>query len=382
MQIFQVKLGLESLSCTRARPSDAGIIAALYRDVYAGDYPCPELFTEEGMREYLDSVHSGVHTVRISFDGTLVGVLSCQVNRARRFGYFRGGMLRPEYRGRIATRQLFQDLFQQFIIEFAPLVDYFYGENRTGNCAFHSILEQLGFYAFSVMPNKDIFFGERETECIHALYMKDPPPDSWQLTPLAARTASRVLGSPVAPVSLDRSDAISHIHKIPGISWQVDVSSKGTHTYLHVHGKLGSLNAEVCPASRNAEAIAIDADSPRAYATLVVELLREASRQKLEYLEILAPATNRHDQQILEMLGFWPTGFLPYWHVPGESRKQDAVMYVRNFPSDLPLRPPQYTPDSNYLWGLMPPLMVKVPPKQTERGLDVVDCPHAEVDNF
>jgi hypothetical protein len=348
---LQQFIGVEDLTFRNATPEDARSIAQLYAEVYRGEYPFPELFTEKGMADFLAFEKSHAMTRLFSFEGTIVGCLTAQLKG--RALYSRGGMVAPEYRGHISSRLAFQHVLRLQQHLFYKNADYFYGEARTETAKFHAIFEELCWRPWAILPRKDVFFGRRESEVIYVYYFSEPRVGTLDLTPAAARVASAVLNRIILP-----SEKGANMPKLPKSSGKVDSSYE-----VHSPGEaivtisvLGaSVIADACPASRCVERVIINARNDVSYgvaARAFIEYLRVLG---MEYAEIYVPARSGARQAILESLGFQPTGFLPAWHSPGVKRPATSLVYTISFPSSLPDCPVALTKYGEYLRDLISP---------------------------
>src|SRR4030042_1061454 len=170
MQILQTLQNPDRLIIEVATPADAKVLAHIYSEVYEGEYPCPELFTESGMMEFLDFECSHAMTVKISCGAEVIGCVSCELKY--RAAYLRGGMIAPAWQGKIGAGNLFRRLLSTFHQMFGEtgIVDYFYAEKRTNSAKFRGIDRDLGYAPYAILPRKDVFAGKRESEIVHVKY--------------------------------------------------------------------------------------------------------------------------------------------------------------------------------------------------------------------
>jgi hypothetical protein len=328
-------------------------LAELYEAVYGKSYPCPELFTQEGMRNYLDFKVSHTITSKISYRGELLGCLSGQFKG--RAMYIRGGMVNPEWQGRINSKKAFCFILMEYQLLFANKVDYFYGEARTQSAKFHAIFDELEWYPLALLPRKDVFFGSRESEVIYALYPQIPKISTINLTRGAASIASEIVGrelncSSVKPLGPYWKYLLSDIT----VNYEIFSQGEGK-LKLTLHK--AQLSGDVCPISRNVEHVVISTHSDFVYSALVWKMIEEMAIQGLEYVEIYVGANELGRQAILETFGFKATGFLPSWYGPGSSRPTEYLVYTLSFVSEFPDCPLNLTVRGEYLRSfLTPPL--------------------------
>ncbi len=369
MQILQDRIDPASIGIRIARPDDAYQVAELYRKVYGDEYPCPELFTEEGMREFLTFERSHTITSIVRLDGAVVASGTFQIHG--RVAYSRGWMVDPAWQGKIGTRQVFQRLLLQARYNLAGKVDYFYGELRTATAKLQGIIEEIGFRPLAALPRKDIFEGKREVEIIFAYYYREPRPAHLRLTPRAARVASAVLQQQVAAVRVFVPPSGFTAESDHIINYNEESNGDG---HLHVALPDGaSLDAIVCPASRNSEKVAVYATSIGDYASLLQSYLAQVKARRLDYAEVYVAADAPARQAILEDLGFSPTGFLPQWYAVNSHHPIDYIVYTIHFPSSFPDRLPEMTTFGQYLRPFITPPIVDaseaLPAPEFERRL-------------
>ncbi len=353
MQILKDKIDPANLRVRTARPDDARKVVKLYREVYQNEYPCPELFTEQGMREFLTFGCSHTITSIVLLDCDVIAAGTFQIHG--RVAYSRGWMVDPAWQGKIGTRQVFQRVLLQARQGLADKVDYFYGELRTASAKLQGIIEEIGFRPLAAFPRKDIFDGKRETEIIYAWYYRDPPLGSLRLTPCAARVVSAILNRAISPVDCHR--LVFHPSKRKTIiSYTHDKNGDGTLSVTI--SREAQLTALICYASKNSEKVVIRTSSPSAYYNVVRDFLQEIRERGIQYSEIYVPAVSLVYQAALENLGFSPTGFVPQWYAPGSNVPVDCVIYTIHFPSNLPDRLPEMTTFGQYLRPFItPPIM-------------------------
>jgi hypothetical protein len=315
-----------------ASPADACVLVRLYARVYHGTYPDPNLFTEEGMSSFLNYDVSRALTFKVTMEGEIIA--ACTFQLTGRAAYCRGFMVDPAWQGRIHAKQVFDEVLLDARDYLAADADYFYGELRTAAPKVQAIAEGVNMVPMAILPRKDIFHGQRESEIIYAWHYEEPDIGPLAMTPKAAAVASAVLGyrvaaqiSPIPPILGEESDDT--------LSENYTVADAGEGS-LTINSSGGHLDAHVCPISREVEHVTVKCESDNAFAHLTRAFLGEVRRHDLEYAEVYVSAAKVNRQAILESLGFAPTGFLLHWYAPGAETSQDCVLYTISFPSSLP----------------------------------------------
>ncbi len=331
MQVHQDKLYPASLENVVARPGDARQVAQLYRNVYENGYPSPELFTEEGMREFLTFKRSHCITSIVIHGEDVIAAGTFFLHG--RAAFCRGWMVDPAWQGKMGTRQVFQQILLNARHKLAGKVDYFYGELRTATAKLQGIIEEIGFRPVGTLPYKDAFANGREAEILYACYYQEPRPGRMRLTLRAAQVASAVLNHPVLAVRVFVPPTTGGRATNCSVQYVEESNGEGV---LHLALPSGaSLDAAVCPAPRNSDRVATRADSIGDYATLLRRYLAELEDRSIAYAEVYVRADAPARQTVLEDLGFSPTGFLPAWYAPGEAAPADCVFYTIHFPSEI-----------------------------------------------
>ncbi len=342
MQISQVEFS--HLKFTRATLEDADNVASLYRRVYGSDYPCLELFTAQGMREFLEFSQSKAVTIIVRIKNKVIAAATCQLNG--RIVYSRGFMVDPKWQGKINARRVFQHIMQLFRKHFLGIADLIYGEARTETSKIQDIVEEIGCHPVAILPRKDIFYGKRESEIISVWYYQNPQPGPFSLSQEASKIAEKVLQYPVPYLE-------GEFHFVtPKTSDYIAVEKRESNGDSCLFVKLPSgdeLSAIICYKSMNSEKVKIHAQCISNFYNLLFAFLTEIRLRKIEYIEIYIDAREFLRQVVVEDLGFRPTGFLVQWFGPDAMNPHDYVVYTKHWCSILPDCPTKYTKQSEFL---------------------------------
>lgn len=357
MQVLQEKLTFADRDITVASREDARQVAQLYRNVYRNVYPSPELFTEEGMAEFLTFERSHCITYITKRDDDVIAAGTVYLHG--RTAFFRGCMVDPIWHGKIGARQFFGHIISESKQALAGMVDYFFAETRTETPKMQAIFEGFGLRPHGTLPFKDIFAAGREAEILHVYYCHEPRLGRLRLTPQAAKIASTVLNQPVPAVRV----LVPSPKVIPEqrISRNYLEKSNGEGILRLSLSSGASLEASIWSAPLNSDHVAIHAHNIDDYSALIGQFLKELEDRGIEYAEICVPADAPARQMVLENLGFSPTGFLPAWYAPGEIKRVDCVFYTIHFPSILPEVPDvSLTSQSEFFRPFITPASVDV----------------------
>ncbi|OLS13596.1 MAG: hypothetical protein RBG13Loki_2772 [Promethearchaeota archaeon CR_4] len=355
-----------------ATPDDAENLSELYRKVYGRDYPAPELFTPEGMKEFLTFERSKTVTTIVLFSNEIIASGTYQISG--RTVYSRGFMVSPVWQGKISAKKIIQQMCHIFGKFFSGKVDYFYGEVRTESGKIQSIIEEIGWVPVAILPRKDIFYGKRETEFLCAWYYHNPQPGSLKLTPKAAQVASEVLQRPITFI---QEHYASHSNLIVPICVERKLEPYGDFHVFITLPTGGKLSASLCHKSANSEKVVINSNDFDEFYSLVVAFLKELFLLNIVYTEIFIDAREPTEQAILEGLGFNPTGFVTQWYAQNKSIPHDYVVYTLHRPSSLPDCPIQTTQRGEYLKKYVnPPIGTPIIAKSSpsEETLEVINA--------
>ncbi len=343
-----LKVEFKDLVFSMATPSDAENLATLYRKVYGLDYPCPELFTIEGMREFLDFNRSKAATMIITYQEEVVGTATCQLNG--RAVYTRGFMVNPVWQGKISAKRAFQHVLLRFRQVFEGRADLFYGEARTETSKIQDIIEGIDWKPMGILPRKDIFHGKRESEIIYAWYYQPPCHGPLNLTSLGARVAEKVLHQTVN----FNERQLDLQFNLPLDFSVVEQSESNGDSHIFIRLPSGAeLIALLCYKSANSEKLRVNARDIQEFHNLISKYLLEIRSRNIEYTEIYIDAREYYQQVLLERSGFTPTGFLPQWYALWDTEPHDYVVYSKHWCSPLPDCPIQCTSQGEFLKALV-----------------------------
>lgn len=339
-----LKVEINHLQFSIAEPDDAQKVVLLYQKVYGSDYPCPELFTVEGMKEFLDFNQSNAATMIILYCNEVIAAATCQLNG--RAVYSRGFMVDPIWQGKINAKRAFQHILLLFRKFFNKQADLFYGEARTETPKIQAIIEEIDWKPMVILPRKDIFHGKRETEIIYVWYYQQPQPRPLSLTFQASQIAAKVLHRSIDFV--EKQNEFKYNSPVDIYTVEKVESNGDSHIVIRLPSG-AELSALICYKSANSEKVRIRANSTQEFYSLVSAYIKEIRARKIDYAEIYVDACEYFKQMALEGLGFKPTGFLPQWYAPGESDPHDYVVYTRHWQSILPDCPIQCTEQGAFL---------------------------------
>lgn len=306
-----------------AQPSDITAIQNIYTEVYKGTYTYQEYTDATYLHKDITSGHSGWYVVEDATRGQEVaGCVSATVDVANTRAYSRGMMMRPGWQGRGGASRLFGDAFADFMQKFAGVVRLVWAETRATSIKPQAVCEAIGLNPVGILPGKDIFFNNRETPVLMAVYASS----TWAtrdttirivpaLEPLyrhIATTFRKMQRDDIAIIEtiLEETTACKPIVIVDQFG-----KKHGYTTFLFTCEKTGeSITITVNRQNMNAEGMEIHcatASTARALLSFGFAYLRDIG---VEYVEGYCPANRPAVQAAFLSAGFVPFGYIPAWN--------------------------------------------------------------------
>jgi len=306
-----------------ARSSDVPAIQNIYHEVYKGTYTYYEYTDAMYLRKDITSGHSGWYVVEdATRDHEIAGCVSATVDFANARAYSRGMMIRPAYQGRGGASRLFGDAFADFMRVHAGKVRLVWAETRATSVKPQSVCETIGLNPVGILPGKDVFFNQRESPVLMAIYASS----AWAtrdskiaLVPELVALHDHVASTFRAMKKDDVTVTPYTISDTTRCKPVVDVSNFdkkfGYTTHVFTCEKSGesiaiSVNHQ-CLNAENLEVHCATASTARALLSFALAYLRDIG---VEYVEGYCPANRPGLQAAFLAAGFTPFGYVPAWN--------------------------------------------------------------------
>jgi len=320
-----------------AHANDVAAIQNIYHEVYKGTYTYHEYTDATYLKKDIASEHSGWYVVEdATRDHEIAGCVSATVDLAHERAYSRGMMMRPGWQGRGGASRLFGDAFADFMRTFAGKVRFLWAETRATSIKPQTVCETIGLNPVGILPGKDIFFHQRETPVLMAVYASS----AWttrdsrinlipELLPLHDHVATMFRSMKKDDVSTAEG-AIAEAIRCKPI---VDVSSfdkkYGYTTYSFTCEKTGeSISINVNHQCMNGEGMDIHCSMPSTARALLALALGYLQGIGVQYVEGYCPANRPGLQAAFLAAGFVPFGYVPAWNKDvGSSLHVDHVIF-------------------------------------------------------
>ncbi len=219
-------------------------------------------------------------------------------------------------------------------------IEIFWTENRTAHLKSQIISEQSGMRPVGLLPNKDIFLEQRESDFLYMLYGMN--------TLKSRRQNPQIV------------EAVSNIYDVIGKMFRLDPVEPITPNFVHANGYAIKGNIEndkynyiyctysaaghqlkfvINPRTHVAENMWFPTDIDPTTLKTLLKFAFENQQFMLDYTECYVSAYRPEIQQVFIDLAFHPTGYIPAWEVVNGQREDRIVMtWTRDFPAFTDLK--------------------------------------------
>jgi len=319
-----------------ATPSDVRALANIYHEVYRGTYTYHEYLDPDYLKHEIESGLAGWYAVE---DGTapgeIAGCVSAKVDPIHQRAYSRGMMLRPAWQGRGGASHVFCECFQDFKSG-RPGIRVLYSETRATSIKPQATCEAIGLHPLGILPNKDVFFGARESPVLMAVYSSA----AWatretsvkivpELEPLYRFCVTQHLAMRKDTLEIVAHDAGQVGHPAAEIDIQATKQKYGYTRYTFTCQKTGeSIELGVNAQCMNAEGLEIHCSRPATARALMMFALEYLRARGVQYMEGYCPATKPGLQSAFLDAGYRPLGYAPAWNLDRRTgRFVDQVVF-------------------------------------------------------
>lgn len=305
-----------------AKPEHAKVLSNICKEVYDGTYPYREMEDEDALRSMIKDPRHHFILFEISPE-EFVGCFHCALDFKHKKGYMGGFMLMKPYHSKL---DVVKTIIGSYTWMWSTFIDIkvWYCENRGAHTASQYMTAVCGIKTLGILPNKDVFFGELESDVFGAVYSerafssyrKDMRPN---LIPEALGCyfyADNLYGlgnfrveSPDLNLDPDFIEIFKQKVRVKrkrvGFGYEeVKISIKGTESRL---------KALYTRHLSNIERISFTYNTLEQFYALLNKLREIMNSLRVRYCEIFTSAYDPKEQQLLLEFGFTPRGYVPCW---------------------------------------------------------------------
>ncbi|MFX0026841.1 MAG: hypothetical protein ACFE8M_10530 [Candidatus Hermodarchaeota archaeon] len=155
-----------------AHPTDAPIIADICKEVYENSYPYKEMEDEIYIRSMIES--SINHFILFETEsGENAGCFRCALDFEHKKGYMGGFMVRKKFQNKLDVIRAIMGSYIWMWNSYKDDILVWYCENRTAHASSQYITAVCGINTIAIFPNKDIFFGQIESDVMGIIYTEN-----------------------------------------------------------------------------------------------------------------------------------------------------------------------------------------------------------------
>ncbi len=314
-------------------------------------YPYPEVLDPEWIVQTSADRDTIWKVVIDSLTGNIIGSGTLIMDRTHQRAYVRGILVDPDYQGYGVAGYILAAAFKEVIRDYQDIIKIFWTENRTAHRKSQKVAEQCGMRPVALLPNKDYFLEQRESDMLYVLY---------SMNTMKRRRPTPALVPGVLPIYqvVGRQFRLNPIEAVlPPTIHANGYDVKGAITfdkYLYQYATFTAngkkLQFEINPRTQVAEKTKYSLDIDPITLKTLLKFAFHTLNPHLYYMECYVSAYEPAIQQVFLDVGFQATGYIPAWDVVERQREDVIVMtWVKNYP---PLMQMQLTPRATKLANL------------------------------
>ena len=243
--------------------------------------------------------------------------------------------MRPDWQGKGGASRLFGGAFADFMRVHAGKVRLVWAETRATSVKPQTVCETIGLNPLGILPGKDVFFSQRETPVLMAIYASS----AWStrdatlrimpaLEPLYKHVAAtfRKMQKDDVGIVESRIDSSSTCKPMVIVS---DFEKRFGYTTHHFTcAKTGeSIAINVNHQCMNADGMELHCTTPPTARALLAFALEYLQGMGIEYVEGYCPANRPGLQAAFFAAGFTPFGYVPAWNKDARGLFIDHVIF-------------------------------------------------------
>ena len=321
-----------------ARPDDAPIIADICKEVYENSYPYKEIEDETYVCSMIESPNH--HFILFETEsGENAGCFRCALDFEQKKGYMGGFMVRKKYQAKLDVVRAIMGSYIWMWNSFKDKILVWYCENRTAHASSQYITAVCGINTVAIFPNKDIFFGQVESDVMGVIYVEKVLRDMRSaLVPTLIPSAinSFVYSDKLynlgnirvaqPTLKLDRD----HIKKLfEKVNWEVERDKYGyQHCKITIAGTDSYFTFLHNTCIQNFEKADYQVQSLEELFVFIEFLKRYMRENTIRYCEMFISAYQPEYQQLFYNAGFRARGYVPCWkYLPEQDKFEDFIVF-------------------------------------------------------
>ncbi|MFW9947128.1 MAG: hypothetical protein ACFFDX_09900 [Candidatus Odinarchaeota archaeon] len=321
-----------------ARPDDASTIADICKEVYENSYPYKEIEDEIYVRRMIENPNH--HFILFETEsGDNAGCFRCALDFEHKKGYMGGFMIRKKYQTKLDVVRAIMGSYIWMWNSFKDDILVWYCENRTAHASSQYITAVCGINTIAIFPNKDIFFGQVESDVMGVIYVEKVLREM--------RCASIPTLIPSAVKVFIHSDKLYNLGNIrviqPTLYLDLDkvehfygriecAVEDDKYGYQHVKFTLSKTDSYFTILHntniQNLEKAHYKVQSLEELLVFIEFLKKYMKENTIRYCEIFISAFQPEHQQIFYNAGFRARGYVPCWkYIPELNKFEDFLVF-------------------------------------------------------
>jgi hypothetical protein len=305
-----------------AKPKDSKTITEICKDVYQETYPYKDLMDERTVRKMIESPDH--HFILFLVDNMVVGCFRCALDTSNHLGYMGGFMLKSPYHGIVDVVKAIIGSYVWMWGSFKDKIDVWYCENRTAHAASQYITAVCGIHTIAILPNKDRFFNEIESDVMGIIYqehvlnnMRIHEPPQLIENVIDCFLYADILFN-LGNFRIENRELELDMDKVESLKERITISiSKDQHEYRHITFTLLGNNSFFkflhTPHIQNCEKVDYKVRSSEEFFVFLEYFYLYMKQHEIRYSEVYVSAYNPDFQKIISIFGARARGYIPCW---------------------------------------------------------------------
>jgi hypothetical protein len=303
-----------------AKPQDAHEIATICKEVYKNSYPYKQIEDPSHIKKMIKRPEH--HFILFMVDEYIAGCFRCEIDFEIKKAYMGAFMLRKQFHKNLDVVKTIMGAYYWMWSTFNEKVIVWYCENRTAHATSQYITAVCGINTIAILPNKDVFYGEVESDVMGIMYRQDSLKKyrSKKVPSLIEGTVDCFLHSDnlyqlgffqlVSP-HLEINDQLINALRNK-IKRKITQDKHGyQHFYLKIEGTDSYFTFLHTLSIQNFEKAKYKVNSLEELYVFLEEILKCIEDYDIRYCEIFISSYEPEFQQLLQEFGFQARGYAP-----------------------------------------------------------------------
>lgn len=303
-----------------AKPKDAKEISQICKEVYQNSYPYKQIEDPSYVKKMIRSPQH--HFILFMVGQYVAGIFRCEIDFENKKGYMGSFMLREQFHKNFDVVKAIIGSYYWMWSTFSKDVMVWHCENRTAHAASQYITAVCGINTIAIFPNKDIFYGEIESDVMGIIFRHDALKKH-----RSKKVPSLVESSVDCFLHLDNLYQLGFFHLV---SPHIKLDEKKieqlrclltSHSNLEDYGyerhcfKFKGLDSYMTflqtPTIQNYEKAKYKVNNLEELYVLLEEVKKSMEEQEIRYCEFFVSAYDPQHQQLFFEVGFRARGYAP-----------------------------------------------------------------------